>query len=690
MGKSKKRSRRGDRKKASEHSKAPESPLPELPSFDPPPTFTLVTAAPSTRKRSIHDVASDDDAPAEESAKRHCSQSPSKAEASTGDGDDDGWQQVPFKHTKARSTTYPELQLSSSRIHTWVKISDIQSLLLHLLADEATPQWLSVRNKNAVRHVVCLHVPGLAMDLFNGGAKLTTSDGGESPAKPSSKLAEYFPVPINERTLPSPLEALAGIFTHVLPVKAGGDNHKVFSPSQNMLNVPVPEEKEQSNRKKPRHKRTPKPRLKITELLLTPEELVENEYPPHSTQSTDRSSLTADWLETDLSNAPPRIVESGSILEGYTIYAVDCEMVTTASGPSLARISIVDWDSAVVLDELVQPDEPVLDYLTPFSGITAAKLANITTTRADIQRRLSTLLTANTILVGQSLNSDLHALRFSHPLIVDTSVIYDHPRGKPMKPGLRWLAGKYLKQQIQHNASGHDSIEDARACLQLVKLKLERGKEFGSTSSTLEPLFARLARVQPRPVTSGIVDTAADVEKRYAATAQYTRKAHDDDSVVAGVLTAVNGDTLAGIPPVTFTYAHLQSLADARGWNNSYGKFIAQMNGTHMTATSPAIEIPSRPPPPAPEQLAEAVRETAGRIRRVYEGLPKCSVLVVFSGTGDPVEMGRLNAVQTVYRREFKVKKWDECSVRWTDDEEQALKVAVGEARKGIALLAVK
>ncbi|KAK6336440.1 hypothetical protein TWF696_001995 [Orbilia brochopaga] len=690
MAKSKKRSRRGNRKKASQHSKAPDSPLPALPSFDALPTFNLATSSNSTssaRKRSIHDVASGDESSTGDSAKRHRSQSPSKAETSTG-ADDDGWQQIPIKNHKGRSSTYPELQLPSSRINGWVRISDLQSLLLHLLADTAAPQWLLLKNKSAIRHVVCLHVPGLSMDLFDGQAKLTTTDDSKPTTKPPSTLAEYFPVAINERTLPPPLEDLAGIFTHVLPVKAGGDSRKVFSPTNNMLNIPLPED---DSKAKPNPKKQSTPRLKITELLLTPEELIEDEYPLHSTQSTSQpQDLPADWLETDLSTAPPRIVESGSVLEGYTIYAIDCEMVTTASGSSLARISIVDWDNAVVLDELVKPDEPVLDYLTAFSGITADKLADVTTTRADIQKRLSTLLTANTILVGQSLNSDLHALHFSHPHIVDTSVIYDHPRGKPLKPGLRWLAQKHLNKQIQNGTAGHDSIEDARACLQLLKLKLERGKDFGTASANSEPLFVRLARVQPRPVTCGIVDTAANVEKRYATTAQYTHNAADDDGVVAGVLTAVNGDALAGIPPVGFTYARLPALADARGWSNAYGKFAAQMNTMHITATSPPIEIPERPPPPPPEELAKAVKETVGRIKAVYDGLPKCSVLMVYSGTGDPVEMGRLNALFSVHRREFKVKPWDKGTVQWTDREEEALKKEAREARKGIALLAVK
>lgn len=61
------------------------------------------------------------------------------------------------------------------------------------------------------------------------------------------------------------------------------------------------------------------------------------------------------------------------------VFALDCEMVQTAAGPELARVSVVlllpddsgqysidesDEKSTVVLDELVKPRRPVLDYLT--------------------------------------------------------------------------------------------------------------------------------------------------------------------------------------------------------------------------------------------------------------------------------------------------------------------------------------
>ena len=46
------------------------------------------------------------------------------------------------------------------------------------------------------------------------------------------------------------------------------------------------------------------------------------------------------------------------------IVAIDCEMVSTKFGLELARISVVDYDFNVVMDDFVMPDNLILDYNT--------------------------------------------------------------------------------------------------------------------------------------------------------------------------------------------------------------------------------------------------------------------------------------------------------------------------------------
>lgn len=73
----------------------------------------------------------------------------------------------------------------------------------------------------------------------------------------------------------------------------------------------------------------------------------------------------------------------------------------------------------------MKPENAITNYLTRYSGITEDMLDNVTVTLHDVQQTLRTLLPPDAILVGQSLNSDLHTLKMMHPYIIDTSVIFN-------------------------------------------------------------------------------------------------------------------------------------------------------------------------------------------------------------------------------------------------------------------------
>ncbi|KAM7533373.1 hypothetical protein Aperf_G00000126452 [Anoplocephala perfoliata] len=166
------------------------------------------------------------------------------------------------------------------------------------------------------------------------------------------------------------------------------------------------------------------------------------------------------------------------------MFAIDCEMVLTKAGSELARITLVDEMGCVILDRLVKPELPVEDYLTRFSGITREMLAGIETRVADVQTEMSNLLPADAILVGHSIENDLKALRVFHPYIIDTSVIYNVSNNRIAKPKLRFLAQVYLGKAIQCGKSGHSSSEDAKAALDLVRLKLSQCPDFGDCTTS--------------------------------------------------------------------------------------------------------------------------------------------------------------------------------------------------------------
>nr|XP_003418935.1 RNA exonuclease 5 isoform X2 [Loxodonta africana] len=165
---------------------------------------------------------------------------------------------------------------------------------------------------------------------------------------------------------------------------------------------------------------------------------------------------------------------SGTVTDNSPLFGIDCEMCLTPKGRELTRISLVAEGGCCVMDELVKPDNKILDYLTSFSGITKTVLNPVTTKLKDVQRQLKALLPPDAVLVGHSLDLDLRALKMIHPYVIDTSLLYVREQGRRFK--LKFLAKAILGKDIQcPNRIGHDAIEDARTSLELACYFLKYG-----------------------------------------------------------------------------------------------------------------------------------------------------------------------------------------------------------------------
>ncbi|CAI5451647.1 unnamed protein product [Caenorhabditis angaria] len=157
-------------------------------------------------------------------------------------------------------------------------------------------------------------------------------------------------------------------------------------------------------------------------------------------------------------------------IRNYNIFGIDCEMVYTLGGPAIARVSIIDLAENIVLDVIVKPPTKTLDANTTFSGLTIEQVEQSTVSIEACRQKMFELINEKTILIGHSLESDLKALRISHMKIIDTAILFQK-QGSKFKPSLRNLAQQYLNKSIQmDNPSniGHDSIEDAKTCIQLI------------------------------------------------------------------------------------------------------------------------------------------------------------------------------------------------------------------------------
>lgn len=203
-----------------------------------------------------------------------------------------------------------------------------------------------------------------------------------------------------------------------------------------------------------------------TFFLLSPVQMLTEGYP------LIRANNTRDYVYTKSSYTP--------VNHNSRMFGLDCEMCfTTARVNELTRVTMVDEDENVLLDELVKPRNPIINYLTQFSGITKEMLDPVWTRIEDVQKAISDLLPSDAILVGQSLNCDLHALHLIHPYVIDSSVIYNVSGNRRIKTKLKTLTSTFLGEEIQTGTDGHCSAEDATASLRLIKHRLKQGLFYG-------------------------------------------------------------------------------------------------------------------------------------------------------------------------------------------------------------------
>ena len=641
---------------------------------------------------------------------------PDRSLASEATSDDPKWQTTLSKKARKKQKKLekaaeagllgPSLSFQTKILNP-LRIKDLQALVLYVLSDGVAPTWIALKNGKKIDQVVVVMVPGMDKEILSAFTAAISKDAqnqngthtkSSSTPMTSTNASEDGDVEKDD-TEPAtrpPSQALPStpLAECIIPIKAPGDNKtgKIHSSLQSMLISPEPKANRGSFKGADNvfaPIRTP-----LFQFVHSADELLQADYPVHPALFTNQEdaelektrrgsagqSAISGWVDAQVDSritiAVQGATESNDLTKGMQVYALDCEMVlTTDDVYSLARISVVDWDGKTVLDRIVKPALPVKDYFTQFSGITEKHLEDVTTTLEDIQKDLLAICTPSTILLGHSLESDLNALKFSHPFIVDTAIIYPHPRGLPLRSSLKFLANKYLKREIQKGGeNGHDSVEDALAVLDLVKLKCEKGPKWGTMDANGESMFFRL---NGSGCKTAIVEHGTP-EKGLGRLASVHVGCQRDAEVVDGVVRLMSAETPEG--KVNFVWSRLREMEKARAWSPNMQRHSASAAGQNE---GPANGY-------GDSELKKAFEGTVANLVRVYDSLSPMTLFMVISGPGDMREVNRLQEMQKQYRKEFKVKKWDELTVKWTDDEMQALRKETEKARKGWGLVCLK
>lgn len=170
---------------------------------------------------------------------------------------------------------------------------------------------------------------------------------------------------------------------------------------------------------------------------------------------------------------------------------------------SLARVSVLRYETGVpFIDDYIATTQPIINYLTEFSGIEPGDLdVNISKRRLvsleTAYRRLWLLLNLNCIFIGHGLINDFRTINVQVPpeQIRDTVDIY-YVASRQRKLSLKYLAWYFLDENVQKG--NHDSTEDANTALLLYKKYLEL-KEKGEFEQKLTDVYREGTKLGFRP-----------------------------------------------------------------------------------------------------------------------------------------------------------------------------------------------
>lgn len=183
--------------------------------------------------------------------------------------------------------------------------------------------------------------------------------------------------------------------------------------------------------------------------------------------------------------------------EEIEILATGDRQVIRPTREGLARVSVLrasgPHEGLPFIDDYISISEPVVDYVTKYSGVSAGDLDPTVSVRPLVPlkvayKKLWLLLNLGCIFVGHGLIKDFRNIDIFVPKaqIVDTVTLFYNPARSKRNLSLRFLAWYLLKANIQSET--HDSVEDALTALRLWR-KYEEFRDAGVVEKMVDEIY---------------------------------------------------------------------------------------------------------------------------------------------------------------------------------------------------------